>query len=388
MNSRLTSRRVLCVIDSIMLGGGAERLLISLLPPLRARGIDVDVAALDSLAGDLGSEIEDAGGRMIRLDLLHRWSSIEGVAKVARALKRGAYDLVWGHLYFGNMYGAIAGRIANVPSVITLHNAGEFQNIDQRNAWARSRNAIERTIGGTIAARRVAVSQAVKDAYARETNWRDIDVIRNGVPIAHLPKPLTPDERANVRKELGFASDAFVLSVAARLAPEKGYSTLIDALGILKKRGGPAVKLVIFGQGGLVTSLTDQAKALGIDDDVIFRGAVPQLDLFDAIMASDAFVLSSWREPFGIAAAEAMALGVPVIVSGVDGLLELAGSDGAALLVPPRDADRLADAIARVRSDETLRKDLSTRGRDRVRSEFDIEKVADLWADLFRSLPL
>lgn len=104
------------------------------------------------------------------------------------------------------------------------------------------------------------------------------------------------------------------------------------------------------------------------------------------MQACDAVVLPSRREPFGIAAAESMALGIPTIVSAVDGLLDLAGDGDAALLVPPDDARALADALWRLHGDPGLRDRLSAAGSRRVRERFSASAAGGAWAKLLKEV--
>ena len=101
---------------------------------------------------------------------------------------------------------------------------------------------------------------------------------------------------------------------------------------------------------------------------------------------ADAVVLPSLIEPFGIAAAEAMALGTPTVLTDIDGFKELVGDSNSALKVPVNDSSSLAEALWQLRSNPELSKTVSMEGKKRIQEKFDISKLATDWRDLFIGL--
>ncbi len=102
--------------------------------------------------------------------------------------------------------------------------------------------------------------------------------------------------------------------------------------------------------------------------------------------ACDGALLTSMGESFGITAIEAMGLGLPAILTEVDGFTEVVGTSGCALMVPPGDASSLADAMSRLMADVDLRHELGALGKARVVSEFGIDRCAARWASLLREV--
>ena len=113
-------------------------------------------------------------------------------------------------------------------------------------------------------------------------------------------------------------------------------------------------------------------------------GSVEQASLFRAIAAADVFVFPSIREPFGLAAAEAMALGTPIVASAVDGLPELIEDGVSGKLVQACDAADLAHAISALVSDPALRLQYATAAKTRARELFDIARLSGQLAALYR----
>ena len=163
------------------------------------------------------------------------------------------------------------------------------------------------------------------------------------------------------------------LLTAANLLPVKGHRYLLEALG-----GLDDVALEIAGAGPLRAELEERARGL----PVTFLGAVSHTQLLEGLRDGrwDAVVLPSTptdegdQEGVPVSLIEAMAAGVPV-VSTLSGSIPELVTDGAGLLVPPRDPVALAAALERLRDPE-LRRRLAAAGRARVEAEFDVERVA------------
>src|ERR1700678_2000841 len=119
------NKRVLCLIKTIDLGGGAEQLLVGLLPELRNHGYECELVALCDWPNDIGYLLEERDIVVHRLHLSHPWNFLAGVRKLRALVAEKHYDLTWGHMLDGNLYAALLGWIApGIKSVITLHSEG------------------------------------------------------------------------------------------------------------------------------------------------------------------------------------------------------------------------------------------------------------------------
>jgi len=188
--------------------------------------------------------------------------------------------------------------------------------------------------------------------------------------------PVGRDERRSRRRDLGLDEDAFVVGFAGRLVPEKGVRDLVEAARRLRPPG-PGVQLVLLGTGPLEAELRERA---GGDVRLRILPARPRDQMAPFYQSLDAFVLPSratraWKEQFGMAAAEAMACGVPVVGSSSGAIPDLVGRAG--LIVPEGDADALAAALHRLAVDDKLRAELGTAGRRRSARLFSHQAVAD-----------
>jgi glycosyltransferase involved in cell wall biosynthesis len=161
-----------------------------------------------------------------------------------------------------------------------------------------------------------------------------------------------------MRHELALAEDESLLLAVGRLAPQKSYSILLDAVSILTKRGGatPRFKLAIAGEGPERAQLELRIRERNLPVQLLGHRS----DIGDLLAAADVFVLSSRWEARALVIQEALTAGVPTVATAVGGLPELVGD--AALLVPWNDPQALADAFDRVLIDAALRDTLAKAG--------------------------
>src|SRR5262249_23269907 len=126
----------------------------------------------------------------------------------------------------------------------------------------------------------------------------------------------------------------------------------------------------------LRSELEQRVRSLGLESKISLPGSVEQSVVFRGIAAADVFAFPSVNEPFGLALAEAMALGAPVVATTVDGLPELVEDGVSGKLIPPRDAQGLAEAITELASDRALRARLTAAAQRRASERFDIKVLS------------
>ncbi|WP_394752354.1 glycosyltransferase family 4 protein [Crenothrix sp.] len=378
--------RILCVIETLGFGGGAEQLVFSLAPALRELNVDVEFIDLFSWHDDMGVDLENMGFRVHRLNISHRWSLFEGLLKLHNIVTRNQFDVLWGHLYFGNLYVQLAKLLfSNIPSIITLHSYG-YNNDPPKSVPAKIKTYVEGWLGSK-ANLRVGVSHAVAKDYAAYFGWNDVQVVYNGVPTLNIPTQLATADRTLLRTSHGVDEADFLIVVPARLVRQKGHIYLLRALEILKAKDIRLPKVIFIGvKGGDSFSIQ-----LFIDDHqfesvVSIKEPLPHPDLLRLMLASDVVILPSLREPFGIAAAEAMTTGKPVILTKVDGFIELVGDSEGALMVQSESAEELADAIQRLMMNFKFAEELGAKGRQRIIDNFDIHHCASAWCYQFLSV--
>jgi colanic acid/amylovoran biosynthesis glycosyltransferase len=186
-----------------------------------------------------------------------------------------------------------------------------------------------------------------------------------------------------VRAQAGM--DGTVLAVA-RLIEKKGLQDLVAACGLMRLRGvGPRLEIV--GDGPLRGPLEVAAARLGVD--ARFRGALPHEQVLELMQRATLFCLpcvvaaDGDRDGLPTSVLEAMAVGLPVVTTAVNGLAEAVVHERTGLIVPQRDPSALADAIERLRSDPVLAARLAAGGRRHVERNFSLERSAALLCSMF-----
>jgi len=204
-------------------------------------------------------------------------------------------------------------------------------------------------------------------------------VIHNGIDPGPLP---TEGDRRRARRNLGLASDAFVVATVARLDPVKDLLTLLEAFAEVRRRT-PRAQLLIVGDGPERARLEERARRSDLAAAVRITGFRP--DVRALLPAADAYVSSSISEGISITILEAMAAGVPVIATAVGGTPEIL-ADGSGVLVPSRSPAQIADAVLALAHDERRRTSLAAAGRLRLETSFTIDRMVEDYARAYRRL--
>lgn len=205
-------------------------------------------------------------------------------------------------------------------------------------------------------------------------------VIRSAVDFKRFQ---IPPDHDTVRQEFGIAENEFAIAAIGQLIPRKGHRYLLDAMAGLKRRISH-VRLIVFGQGNLEADLREQAARLDLADMVQFAGFRDDLD--DYLGGFDLVVHPALREGLGVAMLKAAAAGVPVIAFDVAGSREAVIDGETGILVPPKDAAALENAILQLARDAALRKKYGEAARERMRLEFSIEAMVDKHIQLYESV--
>jgi glycosyltransferase involved in cell wall biosynthesis len=186
-----------------------------------------------------------------------------------------------------------------------------------------------------------------------------------------------------VRREFA-AEHAHLLVIIARLHPEKGHHYLFQALPEIRRRVRRPVRLVVAGEGPFEAAYTEEVRALGCEDMVIFTGF--RHDAPDLMAASDIVVLPSVAEAFGLVLTEALYLGTPVVATRVGGIPEIVedGVDGT--LVVPGDSAALAEAIITLLSDSQRLESMRGAGREKVINRFQFERMVRAYEALYERM--
>lgn len=269
------------------------------------------------------------------------------------------------------------------PTVVTLHDLIPLRHPETEKRAAR----LYWRLQIPIAARRS--SFIITDSeHARQEIIEDFQVAPQRIKAIMLGfnpamlEPRLPADAAVVRGRYGLP-EGYILYVGT-IQPRKNIDTLIEAYAQLRSGRDRMPKLVIVGRKGwLYDRLFARIAELGLVDEIIFTGFVPDEDLPYLYDGAVLFAYLSFFEGFGLPPLEAMACGVPVVTSDTTSLPEVVGDAGIA--VPPADVTGVAGAIARILDDAELARSLGERGRERARL-FSWDAAARETLAIYRSL--
>ena len=262
--------------------------------------------------------------------------------------------------------------VVGTKAAIALGNAGHRRPyIVSTVHSSRVRSASDR---GTLRAltpemdQLIAVSKAIERKLADEhRDGAPIRLIYNGVDLARYDHQ---EPCCTLRDDFGMEPGSQLVGVVARLEPEKGHQTLIDAWPIVL-RDVPDAYLLVVGEGSRRDYLEARARANRVAHRVVFTGRRDDVPAVTA--ALDVAVLPSHREAQGLSILEAMALSRPVVASDVGGIPEMIEDGVTGLLVPHDQPDKLAAAIVRLLTDHALADTIARQAHDLVHDRFCIE---------------
>lgn len=267
-----------------------------------------------------------------------------------------------------------------LPLVVTIHATEHGRNRGIHDRSQQYINDVEWWL--TYEAWQVILcSQAMRQEVRQLFHLGDdkLAVIPNGVDL--------PSDRADRRVAPALLRERFaapgerLLFHIGRLVPEKGAAVLLEAMPLLLRRH--PVRLVIAGTGPFQAELERRAAALGVADRVHFTGWVADETAAALYHHADVAVVPSLYEPFGIVALEAMALGTPLVASGVGGLNEIVRHGENGLKAVAGSPLSLAEQIDRLLLDRPLARRLAAGARHEVKTRYSWESIAAQTADLY-----
>ncbi len=347
--------------------GGIERHVEELYPRLAERDVSVTVYARSAY---VPRDVEYLGVRVVSLKALPgRYT--EAISHTARSLwhaRHGEFDLVHIHAIGPGLLLPLARLLGFRRSVLTFH-ALDYE----RAKWGRAAKAMLRLseqVAVRCATEVIAVSRSGTE-YLEGKYRRHICYIPNG------PGRLTRRPPGGFLDRLGLRGGDYVLFVG-RLIPEKCPDDLVAAMTELTE-----LKVVFAGDSSHSDEYTSRLKS-SAGAQAVFPGYVYGQDLAELYSSALAYVLPSEVEGLSISLLEAMAIGLPVVVSDIPGNIEALGDPPAGLVYRLRDRHALTDALRRIAEDAELRHELSRKAMARVQEAYDWEAIADQTLTLYQ----
>jgi glycosyltransferase involved in cell wall biosynthesis len=335
--------------------GGSERHLLTLLPALAERGVDVRFLGLDDT-----SRAPDPFYEALTVPFVRVPAPRDIDPRLALRVRRETRnaDLVHTHLVHADVYGALGAR----RLVSTKHNDDPFR--------AGTFRFVERALARR-AAKVIAITQALARFQVEQVGLSadKVEVIHYG--LDELPAAWGSNPADHVRP------DARVLLAVCRLESQKGVDIAVRALPDIRARH-PQAELVVLGEGPQRVELEQLANTLQVP--VHLLGRVP--DVAAWLRRAEVLVHPARWEGFGLALLEAMLASKPVVATNVSSIPEIVADGETGLLVPPGDAAALAAAVTRVLDRPGS---YGEQGRRRAQSQFSVTRMTDRTVALYET---
>lgn len=288
-------------------------------------------------------------------------------------IRRERVDVIQSHLLGANVYSALAGLLTRIPVIATFHGAVDVAS--RERFMGLKFGAIN--LGAKAV---VAVSEDLRQNLLQRTPLagKKLKVIYNGIPCEAFAVPKSDI----LRKRFGWGPEVVVVGSLGNIRPAKGYDILLRAAALVKTHSRP-FRFVIAGQGkaGLEEKLLALREELGLTETVQFLGFNDDPAAFLANL--DIFLLSSVSEGFSIATIQAMAAGLPVLVTKSGGPQEIVSHNETGWMVEPNDPAGIADALLRLASDKELAMRLAMQGKSHAVSTFDLDTMLQAYQHLY-----
>ncbi|MHC5353690.1 glycosyltransferase [Myroides sp. LJL115] len=302
--------RVLQVINSLHFGG-AEKLVTDIVPIMSSKNVKVDVAVLNNESTSFYQDLLNSNSCNV-FGLGEKYYSISYFFKLYKLAKN--YDVIHVHLFPSQYYLAFLKLFSmiNVKLVFTEHSTS---NRRLQNKYFRYFEKIIYKQYSSV----ICITEQVKDALriSKVIDMENLAIVDNGVNVMKISEKI-----AYSRSEYGYGKDDVLLVMVAGFRREKDQDTVVRALSLLDDK----YKLIFIGEGERLSIVENLVCSLSMEKRVSFLGG--RSDIYNILKMCNIAVLSSHWEGFGLAAVEAMACGIPLIASNVEGLSQVVGNNG------------------------------------------------------------
>lgn len=368
-------------INSVSIIGGAEASLIELVTHLDRRRYNPILLTME--AGPLADAFHQIDVPVFYLSFpffsrKRPWIYWREIASIIQLIRRHQIKLIHVNCDRAVPHAVLAGKLARVPVICCIH--------DMDRAWYLPRYVRYLNKSGQIVANSQATVKHCLDAGMNPGRMRTI----SGCFEIDRFLAAGSDERARVRAEWSLDDSHLAIGLIGQILRHKGHEDFLRAASLVSKKHPQACFFIIgddrmSGDPDFLPFLKRLTHELGLNEVVTFTGRLTDIP---AVMAAlDIVVVPSWAEPLGRVIVEALAASRAVVATSAGGIPEIIESGQNGLLVPPRDHEQLAEAIATLCADRELRMELAHRGPDSVR-RFDVHEYARQFYSLYSQLGL
>jgi glycosyltransferase involved in cell wall biosynthesis len=366
------ARKKILFVTRVYEFGGAERHLIDLVRRLREPGLEISILCIgiDQYSKRLDPELDIT---VIKRETMP--GPVWAWAKFFRVAQPDVVVFIYSWIGIFPWIASVGAWLAGVPKRFSIQHLilpGQGERGLIRRAVRRILGPVKSKIAANSFYATICVSNELGKSLVKDFGFppTKLRTIHNGVSLSEFAP--SGGNGVRMRSKLGVRADEFLLVCAARLSEQKGVDILLSAVARVLQ-DGISCKCVVVGDGPLREQLLKQARDLGISDRIFFEGF--QEDVRPYLQAASAFVLTSHREGLPLAILEAMACGLPCIVTDVGGNAEAVIHQINGLIVRPGSVDSVAAAISYMATHPFERAEMSRMARAAAHESFDIENT-------------
>jgi glycosyltransferase involved in cell wall biosynthesis len=367
--------------------GGAEQVVLTLTKCFDRSRVTPSVLCLSE--GLLFKKLTEIGIHSFLIPMKSRIDIVVPLLKTMKLIRKKQIDIIHTHTVRSNLIGRLASYITARKCVTHVHSPILRDFADLRRG--RINELIDR-ITRPIATQHIAVSHSLRREMIQcglESN--KIVTVHNAVDFETLNQQVDHGHEKNgIRKEYNIQENAFLLVVVALLRPRKGIEVLIKAMNLVLEYF-PDVRLLIVGNDDISEDpdygdrLRRLASELDIEANVFFTGF--RNDIPEILSQCNLMVLPAlFGEGLPIVILEAMAMGVPVVASKVEGIPEVIVDGENGFLVSPGDSKQLANKIMVIIKDPILLKDFKKKAQRKIYMEMNAHNHAKQIEQIYRKI--
>lgn len=359
----------------VLLTGGTEIQTVALVKVLAGAGYDVTICCFYDFEQSMVAAMEKAGARVVLLK--QKWE--DGLLVLLKSLvsyfRKEKPDICHVQYMAPGFIPVVAARLAGVPVVFaTVHQPG--------HPYGKKAHLLLR-VAAKLCTVFICISRSVEKSWFGSSALFDARAqilglghftIFNAVDLKAIGAALDASAKHETQKKYRIGHGV-VIGCVARLRVEKGQKTLVKALVEVVK-AIPAVQLLMIGDGPDKLELMRLSEDLGVSGNIVWLGQQDQAEVYKLYVVMDVVVVPSLFEGFGLTAAEAMAAGIPVIASNVDGVAEVVKDGVTGALFPVGNWQALAESLIHLLNNPQLAKKFGQNGRDRVQEYFSLDQFS------------
>ena len=354
-------KRVLHVIDSLHLGGAQEVVLN--LATCGSSRFQHEVATMHG-HGIYWDRLQDAGVKVHSLSP-HKHLPLY-LATLPALFLANRPDILHCHLIPSNIIAKPLGALMGVPLILNHDHTNDPQRIDNKLLLALDKTT------NRFAHHIIAVAGACRDFLIQHESIppEKITLVPNAIDLRRF-SPGNAD-RAESRNKFGLPIDAKVIAGVGRLNPQKNFSLFLDIAAALAPRF-PELRFLLAGEGPEESMLREKARTLGLADRIVFAGYVA--DTRQVYAAADILLMPSRFEGLPMTLLEAMAMGLPVVASKLDGIAEVIEDGREGFLIESNDTHGFVERCAALLENPAKSSEFAANARAKIEARFSVERM-------------